>query len=118
MGRKGTIIITDIMAIISWLLIGFSSKTSAEILFLQLMIARSIQGMLIGMSTTPTVMYSSEVCDPKFRGRLTMLSPFFTAFGMLIIYMLGFIIPVRMPLFILQLMWQLIDNYFRRITDW
>lgn len=94
-GRKRTLIVIDIIAIISWIIIGFSSKNNAELLFIQLMISRTIIGIIIGMSTTPAVLYTSEVCDPKIRGRLTMLSsPFFTAFGMLLIYLLGYLIPV------------------------
>lgn len=99
-GRKGTLIIIDVLSIVSWLVIVFSSRDNHETLFIQLMIARALMGIAIGMSTTPGVMYTSEICDPKLRGRLTMLSsPFFTAFGMLIIYLLGFLIPVRTILF-------------------
>lgn len=95
-GRKRTLILTDVIAMISWIIIGFSSRTDSQVLFIQLMISRTIIGVIIGMSTTPSVMYTSEVCDPKIRGRLTMMSsPFFTAFGMLLIYLLGYLIPVN-----------------------
>lgn len=60
------------------------------------MIGRALIGVTIGMITTPTVMYCSEVCHPKIRGRMTVMStPFFIAFGSLIAYLLGFIIPVN-----------------------
>lgn len=59
------------------------------------MIARVIIGLNIGMSTTPAVMYTAEICSPEIRGRLSMLSsPFFTAFGMLVIYFLGAVVAV------------------------
>jgi MFS family permease len=94
-GRKGTLIVIDVLSMVSWLIIGFSSRSNQELHFIQLMIARTLIGVLIGMSTTPGVMYTSEMCDPQLRGRLTMLSsPFFTAFGMLLIYLLGYLIPV------------------------
>jgi len=94
-GRKRTLILIDIIAIISWIIIGFSSRVNVDVLFIQLMVSRTVIGVIIGMSTTPAVMYTSEVCDPNIRGRLTMLSsPFFTAFGMLLIYLLGYLIPV------------------------
>ncbi|KAG5672088.1 hypothetical protein PVAND_002243 [Polypedilum vanderplanki] len=93
-GRIGSLMIQDIVAIFSWLLIGLSRHSNPEYNFIQLMIARSLMGLVIGMSTTPGVMYTGEICDPKLRGRLTMLSsPFFTAFGMLLIYLLGYLIP-------------------------
>lgn len=94
-GRINTLMLINILALISWAIIGLSSRVDADALFLQLMIARTIAGLVVGMTTAPTVMYVSEVCHPTLRGRLTMLSsPFFTAFGLLIIYFLGFLIPV------------------------
>lgn len=97
LGRKRTLILIDLVAVISWLIIGFSSRTDSQLLFTELMISRTVIGVIIGMSTTPAVMYTSEVSDPKIRGRLTMLSsPFFTAFGMLLIYLLGYLIPVNL----------------------
>lgn len=86
-GRKGTLIFIDVIAIISFLLIGFARE---EFLFVQLILSRIVIGFNIGVSTTPAVMYTAEICDPEIRGRLSMLSsPFFTAFGQLVIYFLG-----------------------------
>lgn len=94
-GRLNTLVFINIMATVSWLVIGFSSQTDAQILFIQLMIGRAMIGVSIGMITTPAVMYSSEVCHQKLRGRLTVLStPFFMAFGTLLSYLLGYLIPV------------------------
>lgn len=94
-GRRNSLILLNIISIISWLFIGFSSRVDSQAFFVQLMIGRAIIGFGIGMTTAPTVMYVSEVCHPKLRGRLTLLSsPFFTAFGLLMIYFLGYLIPV------------------------
>lgn len=94
-GRKNTLILISIISIISWVTIGFSSKTDVETCFIELMIGRALIGIAIGMTTAPIVMYVSEVCHPKLRGRLTLFSsPFFTASGLLTIYFLGYLIPV------------------------
>lgn len=94
-GRRSTLVFINIIAIVSWIIIGFSSRSDAEVFFIQLMIGRAMIGVAIGMITTPAVMYSSEVCHQSLRGRLTVLStPFFMAFGMLISYLLGYLIPV------------------------
>lgn len=94
-GRRNTLMVTNIVAIVSWAIIGFSSREDAENLFVQLLVARALIGVTIGMSSGPAVMYVSEVCHPKLRGRLTLLSsPFFTALGLLLIYFLGNLIPV------------------------
>lgn len=94
-GRRNTLVVVNLIAIVSWLVIGFSSRVDANLLFIQLMIGRAIIGVAFGMITTPAIMYSSEICHPKLRGRLTVLStPFFVAFGMLVVYLLGYLIPV------------------------
>jgi MFS family permease len=94
-GRKGTLIIIDFISIASWLIIGFSSRSNADTLFVQLMVARFLTGITIGMITTPAVMYSSEICHQRLRGRLTVLStPFFIAVGMLVVYLLGYLMIV------------------------
>lgn len=94
-GRKKTLLLINVISIISWTIIGFSSRVDVENLFIQLMIARVLIGIAIGMITPPAVMYSSEICHPKLRGGMTVLStPFFTALGMLIAYLMGFLFPV------------------------
>lgn len=94
-GRRNTLVFINIVAIGTWLVIGFSSRESAETLFIQLMIGRAIIGVTIGMITTPSVMFVSEICHTSLRGRMTVLStPFFIAFGMLVSYLLGYLIPV------------------------
>lgn len=93
-GRRNTMAVVSIVSLISWITIGLSSRVNADALFIQLMIGRAIIGVGIGMTTAPAVMYVSEVCHPKLRGRMTLLSsPFFTAFGLLTIYFLGYLIP-------------------------
>lgn len=95
-GRKGTLIIINIISIILWIIIGFSHKTDANILFIQLIIARILTGFSIGMITTPIMMFSMEICFPRIRGRLLVLaSPFFMTLGSLIIYFFGYITGVR-----------------------
>lgn len=95
-GRKGTLTIINIISIIYWIITAFSSKTNAETLFIQLMIARVLTGFTIGMITAPAMMYSTEICHPKLRGRLAVLStPFFIAIGALLIYFFGYLTGVR-----------------------
>lgn len=94
-GRRKVLVFVNIIAMISWLIIGFSSRHEAQLFFIELMIGRTVCGIAIGMITPPAMMYSSEVCHPKLRGRVTVLStPFFIALGMLLSYLLGYLIPV------------------------
>jgi MFS family permease len=99
-GRKNTLMLINIISIISWLIITFSSRIDEEKLFIQLIIARILIGVAIGMITPPAVMYSSEICNSKLRGGMTVLStPFFTAVGMLTVYLLGYLFPVSFKVF-------------------
>lgn len=99
-GRRPTILLMSALSTFSWLIIGLSSPSGSEWHFTQLMIARALIGLGIGMTTAPVVMYVSEVCHPSLRGRMTMLSsPLFTAFGLLTIYLLGYMIPVSFLVF-------------------
>lgn len=96
-GRRNTLVLINLIGIVSWIVIGLSSQTDARLMFIELMIGRALIGVTIGMITTPAVMYSSEVCHQTLRGRLTVLStPFFMAFGTLIAYLLGYLIPVSL----------------------
>lgn len=115
-GRIRTLMLTNIIAIVSWAIIGFSSQQDAGVSFVQLMAGRAIIGLNIGMTTAPTVMFVSEICHPSLRGRLTILSsPFFTAIGLLTIYFLGYLIPVSLSLF--ENPWNT-SNLFRIQTDY
>lgn len=97
-GRRNSLMFINFISLISWMIIGLSSRVDTQTFYTQLMIARAFIGVGIGMTTAPAVMYVSEVCHPKLRGRLTLLSsPFFTAFGLLTIYFLGYLIPVSLP---------------------
>lgn len=95
-GRKGTLILINIISIIFWLIIGFSSQSDAKILFIQLIIARVLTGLAIGSMTVPALMYVTEICYPRIRGRMVVLStPFFISSGILLIYFLGYITGVK-----------------------
>lgn len=48
-GRKGTLIIVNIISVIFWTMIGFSHKTDANPFFIQLMVARVLTGLAVGM---------------------------------------------------------------------
>lgn len=98
LGRRNTLMLVNVLAIASWLVIGLSSRDDAQLFFIELMLGRAIIGLVIGMITAPAIMYSSEIAHPKLRGRLTVLAtPFFVAFGTLVAYLLGYIIPVSFP---------------------
>lgn len=96
-GRRKTMMIVNVLAVASWLILGFATRSSADMLFAQMMVGRIIGGIMTGLASTPAVIYVSEICHPNLRGRMTLMSsPFNTALGICTIYLLGFLIPVSM----------------------
>ncbi|XP_058126495.1 facilitated trehalose transporter Tret1-like [Anopheles ziemanni] len=89
-GRKKALYSINILSIISWAIMSFASRTDPDILFIELMVARVIIGLAIGLSSTPASVYAAEVGHPNLRGRLTLLTAGFTGIGMLIVYSLGY----------------------------
>jgi MFS family permease len=55
-------------------------------------------GVTIGLSSSPAAVYSAEIATPELRGRMTVLTSMAIAVGILMIYTLGFIFPVRLQL--------------------
>uniref|UniRef100_A0A182P6F3 Major facilitator superfamily (MFS) profile domain-containing protein n=1 Tax=Anopheles epiroticus TaxID=199890 RepID=A0A182P6F3_9DIPT len=90
-GRKKTLYFINIISIVSWAIMSFASRTDSTTLFIQLIVARIIIGVAIGLSSTPASVYAAEVAHPNLRGRLTLLTAFCTAIGMLSIYTLGYV---------------------------
>uniref|UniRef100_A0A182NAM7 Major facilitator superfamily (MFS) profile domain-containing protein n=1 Tax=Anopheles dirus TaxID=7168 RepID=A0A182NAM7_9DIPT len=90
-GRKKTLYFINIISIVSWAIMSFASRTDSTTLFIQLIVARIIIGIAIGLSSTPASVYAAEVAHPNLRGRLTLLTAFCTAIGMLSIYTLGYV---------------------------
>jgi MFS family permease len=94
-GRRGTLIFINVISIIHWLIIAFSHQSNVHVLFIQLLIARVLTGLAIGMCTAPAVLYSTEICHPKLRGKLAILSaPLFLSLGIGLIYFFGYITGV------------------------
>ncbi|CAF0905932.1 unnamed protein product [Adineta steineri] len=83
-GRRGTIFIMCIVAAVTsiWEAVSHS--------WVNLMIARFFLGISIGVKSTTVPIYTAESSPPAIRGALTMLWQTFTAFGI----MLGYIMDV------------------------
>lgn len=93
LGRKKTLLMINIFSIVSWILLGVAHRSDKDAMLTELLIARVIIGIGIGMSSSPASVYSAEIAHPSLRGSLIMLSPLVISMGMLVIYTLGFFIP-------------------------
>jgi sugar porter (SP) family MFS transporter len=82
-GRKKTLILTEIPLILGWLIIAFASQI--EMIY----IGRLLCGLGSGIVGAPARVYTSEVTQPHLRGMLTALSSVALSFGVLMQYTLG-----------------------------
>lgn len=85
-GRKRSLIITEIPALLGWLLIAFA--TDIRLIYA----GRFFVGLGSGMVGAPARVYTSEVAQPHLRGMLTALSSVGVSTGVLIEYALGSIL--------------------------
>lgn len=93
-GRKNTMILINVISIVSWAIIAFASSTNFSVMYAQLLVARFLLGINIGLASSPTTIYSAEIAYPSIRGRLMLLTSLCVAVGILLIYLLGYFIPV------------------------
>lgn len=71
-----------------------ASTTDKELMFIQLLVARVLIGICIGLSSSPSSVYSAEIAHPSLRGRISVLTSITIGLGILLIYVLGYIIQV------------------------
>jgi MFS transporter, SP family, arabinose:H+ symporter len=80
-GRKRTLLSLGVLYFVSAIGCGFATDVY------QLMIARFIGGLAIGISTIAAPLYISEIAPPKNRGLLTGLFQFNIVFGILVAFL-------------------------------
>lgn len=71
-----------------------ASKTNKELLFIEMMIARIIIGISTGCISSPSCVYCSEIAHKSIRGRLVIFPAFCIGLGIVLIYLLGYFLPV------------------------
>lgn len=82
-GRKLTLILTEIPLIIGWILIACANNVYL------IYIGRLLIGLGSGMVGAPARVYTSEVTQPHLRGMLSALASVSISFGVLFQYTLG-----------------------------
>lgn len=93
-GRKKTLYTINVLSIVSWAMLATSSRSSKEHMFIQLLVARFLIGICIGLSSSPSAVYSSEIAHPNLRGSVSVLTSLMIAIGVLLIYILGYLFQV------------------------
>lgn len=96
-GRKKTLYTINFLSVLSWGIMAMASRTDKELMFVQLLVARFLIGICIGLSSSPSAVYSAEIAHPTLRGRISVLTSLTIGLGILFIYILGYFIPVSLP---------------------
>lgn len=92
-GRKKTIVITDICGVLAWALLAAAPlHTDRSAIFIQILVARFLSGIMIGLCVSPVGVYSAEISLPRIRGRLILGTSIAIAAGILFMYVLGYFI--------------------------
>lgn len=90
-GRKYTILISAISALISWILIAVATNVT------HLYLARFLVGVTGDVSFVATPMYVAEIADKTQRGLLSGLIYVMFLVGILIMYLVGPLVPLYVP---------------------
>ncbi|XP_034474404.1 facilitated trehalose transporter Tret1-2 homolog [Drosophila innubila] len=92
-GRRYTILLTNLIGLIGWLLLATSFlHENRDYIYAQMLVGRAFGGMMIGMFVSPVGVYSAEISLPRIRGRLILGTSIGLASGILLMYVLGYFI--------------------------
>ncbi|XP_034950225.1 facilitated trehalose transporter Tret1-2 homolog [Chelonus insularis] len=82
-GRIRTLQLGSIGYVIGWILIATSTNVS------MILVGRMLTGLATATSTSPAIVYITEVARPELRGSLMSFGPTLASFGMLLVYLKG-----------------------------
>ncbi|XP_020806277.1 facilitated trehalose transporter Tret1 [Drosophila serrata] len=92
-GRKYTILLTNLIGLIGWILLVTSfMHEDRDMIYYQMLLGRAFGGIMIGMFVSPVGVYSAEISLPRIRGRLILGTSLGLASGILLMYCLGYFI--------------------------
>lgn len=94
-GRKKSLYICNILFIISWIINITASTTDREAMFVQILVARALSGIPIGLGVSQTAVYGSEIAQKQLRGRIVALSAMNVGIGMCLLFILGYLTDVK-----------------------
>nr|XP_023015397.1 facilitated trehalose transporter Tret1-like [Leptinotarsa decemlineata] len=90
-GRKGSILVSAIISLIGWVLIGFANRVE------YLYVARFMVGLSGDVAFVSAPMYIAEIADKKIRGFLAGIIYVMLLIGILIIYAVTPFVPFYVP---------------------
>ncbi|XP_017040573.1 solute carrier family 2, facilitated glucose transporter member 8 [Drosophila ficusphila] len=91
-GRKRSLILLNVITVLAWILLATPSQSDSNHFFWQLIVARFILGIGMGLASAPPGVYAAEISVPKTRGSLILGTSISVAGGITILYAIGYFI--------------------------
>lgn len=122
-GRKMGMVCVNSVGTISWALMATAFFGDSNFMYVQLIISRVVSGIATGMGGSPGSVYGAEVCLPKYRARLTMVTSMAIAGGVLFAYVVGYFFRtdwrlIGMVFFIYQVTCLILMIPIRETPNW
>jgi sugar porter (SP) family MFS transporter len=92
-GRRTAMFTINVLCFIGWLIIA-SAYYYPDHLYSLLLLGRLLTGLSTGLSSIPATIYMAEISSSKLRGVFCTWNSIAFAVGVLIIYLLGFVLKV------------------------
>lgn len=94
-GRKKNFFGILLISLAGWIVLSTANSTNRTAMLTQILIGRALNGISHGMATGATSVYLSEMAVAKVRGRIFVLLTIMTTIGILIVYISGYFMPVK-----------------------
>ncbi|XP_058800442.1 facilitated trehalose transporter Tret1-like isoform X2 [Phymastichus coffea] len=88
-GRLRTLQIGALPYVLGWILIAMSDSVT------MILIGRLLSGLATALAASPAVVYITEVARPELRGSLVSLGPTLASLGILLVYLMGWLLHWR-----------------------
>lgn len=92
-GRRGALLCVNLVCFVGWLVIA-AGYYLPDYQYSILLVGRMITGLSTGLASMPAAVYMAEVSSPNLRGMFTTWNATSFSFGVLIVYVLGWIMKV------------------------
>ena len=96
LGRRKIILLSTPLVSLGWLLIGVAENQA------MLMLGRAVMSSAVSIYLSSIGVYISETVHPSIRASLVILPAFFMAFGLLLVWIIGFFLSWRTTALILM----------------
>lgn len=93
-GRRNIFFWMCVLEVFGWTITATAHTSDPGWMFAQVLIGRLLTGLAHGLAVGPCSVYAAEISHASIRGRALSLVTVLNTLGMLLVYILGFLMPV------------------------